>query len=150
MTTQNSIDDFLTQKKLTLIGISRSGKKFGNMIFKELKSKGYKIFPINPNVENIQGERCYPSLKALPEQVGGVIVVVPPVQTEKVVHDIASAGIKQVWMQQGSESKSAIQFCKENGISVVEGECILMFVKPVKLFHRMHRGIWKLLGKYPK
>jgi hypothetical protein len=150
MTTQNSIDDFLAQKKLALIGISRSGKKFGNIIFKELKSKGYKIFPINPNVENIQGERCYPSLKALPEQVGGVIVVVPPVQTEKVVHDIVSAGIKQVWMQQGSESKSAIQFCKENGISVVEGECILMFVKPVKLFHRMHRGIWKLLGKYPK
>jgi len=150
MTTQNSIDDFLAQKKLALIGISRSGKKFGNIIFKELKSKGYKIFPINPNVENIQGERCYPSLKALPEQVGGVIVVVPPVQTEKVVHDIVSAGIKQVWMQQGSESKSAIQFCKKNGISVVEGECILMFVKPVKLFHRMHRGIWKLLGKYPK
>ena len=150
MTSQNSINEFLAQKKLALIGISRSGKKFGNMIFKELKSKGYHVFPINPNVESIQNERCYPSLKALPEQVGGVIVVVPPVQTEKIVYDVASAGIKQVWMQQGSESKSAIQFCKENGISVVEGECILMFVKPVKLFHRMHRGIWKLLGKYPK
>lgn len=150
MTTQKSINDFLVQKKLALIGISRSGKKFGNMIFKELKSKGYQIFPINPNVETIQGEHCYPSLKALTERVGGVIVVVPPVQTEKIVYDVASAGIKQVWMQQGSESKSAIQFCKENGISVVEGECILMFAKPIKFFHRMHRGIWKLLGKYPK
>jgi hypothetical protein len=150
MTSQNSINEFLAQKKLALIGISRSGKKFGNMIFKELKSKGYHVFPINPNVESIQNERCYPSLKALPEQVGGVIVVVPPVQTEKIVQDLASAEIKHIWMQQGSESKSAIQFCKENGISVVEGECILMFAKPIKIFHRMHRGIWKLLGKYPK
>lgn len=53
-------------------------------------------------------------------------------------------------MQQGSESQAAIDFCKENKIDYVSGECIMMFSEPVQSIHRFHRGIWKLIGKYPK
>ena len=60
------------------------------------------------------------------------------------------AGIKKIWMQQGSESPKAIKFCKENGIELVEGECIMMFSEPVKSIHKFHRGLNKLFGKYPK
>ncbi len=150
MASKTAIKDFLTQSRLAIVGVSRGGRKFGNIALKELKAKGYHMVPINPHVESIAGERCYSSLNALPEPVDGVVVVVPPSETERVVRDAAQAGIQHVWMQQGSESENAIQFCKEQGINVIYGECILMFAEPTGLHHRIHRGLWGLLGKLPK
>ncbi|MBZ5544903.1 MAG: CoA-binding protein [Acidobacteriia bacterium] len=150
MTSKAVVTDFVSQKKLAVVGVSRQGKKFGNMAFRELKAKGYKLLPVHPQAETIEGERCYPSLAALPEPVDGVLVVVPPAETEKVVREAAAAGIKRVWMQQGAESPAAIKFCEDNGLSAVHGECILMFAEPAAWFHRAHRWVWKLLGKLPK
>jgi predicted CoA-binding protein len=115
-----------------------------------LISKGYRTFAVNPRAETVGGKRCYPSLTELPEPVDGVVCVVPPEETEKVVHEMAEIGIARVWMQQGAESEDAIRFCEQRGIGVVAGECILMFSEPVEFFHRFHRWIWGLLGKLPK
>jgi predicted CoA-binding protein len=150
MTSKAAVRDFLAQRSLAIVGVSRKKAKFGNMAFKELKRKGYRLFPVHPQAEAIAGERCYPALTALPEPVDGVLAVVPPAQTEQVVRDAAAAGIKRVWMQQGAESPPAIKFCEENGISVVHGECILMFAEPAAWFHRAHRWLWGLLGKLPQ
>ena len=150
MTSKLAVQDFVAQRKLAIVGISRKRAKFGNMAFKELRKKGYKLFPVHPEAESIEGERCYPALNSLPEPVDGVLVIVPPAQTEQVVRDAAAAGIKRVWMQQGAESPAAIKFCEENGISAVHGECILMFAEPAAFYHRAHRWVWKLLGKLPK
>jgi predicted CoA-binding protein len=150
MTTQSAVRDFLSQKTLALIGASRSGKGFGNAVLKELKAKGYKVYPVHPQAESLEGERCYSSLTALPEKVGGVVVVVPPNETEKVVKEAKAAGIERIWIQQGAESPEAIRFCEESGMSAVHGECILMFAEPVGTFHKLHRWVWKLLGKLPK
>ncbi len=78
------------------------------------------------------------------------MLVVPPAETEKVVHEAAEVGIRRVWMQQGAESGVAIRFCEEHGIDVVHGECILMFAEPAEFYHRMHRWVWGLLGKLPE
>jgi len=150
MTTRAAIDDFISQKTLAVVGVSRSGKKFGNAASRELRAKGYRLFPVHPTAESIDGESCYTSLAELPEPVGGVLVVVPPTETEKVVRDAAAAGIRRIWMQQGAQSAAAIKFCEEQGLSVVHGECILMFAEPVQGGHRFHRWIWRLLGKLPK
>jgi predicted CoA-binding protein len=150
MTSKAIVADFVSQRNLAVVGVSRQGKKFGNMAFRELKAKGYKLLPVHPQAEAIEGERCYPSLTALPEPVGGVLVVVPPAETEKVVREAAAAGITRIWMQQGAESAEAIKFCQENGLNAVHGECILMFAEPAAWFHRAHRWIWRLLGKLPK
>ncbi len=150
MAKKSLVEMFLTQSTLAIVGVSRNDKKFGNVIYKELSAKGYKILPVNPNAKRIGEIRCYPSLKALPEPVDGLIIVVPPAQTEQVVQDAAAVGIKRVWMQQGSQSKKSMEFCEKNGISVVAGECILMFAEPAAFFHRLHRSIWKLIGKLPK
>lgn len=85
----------------------------------------------------------------MPAQADGVLVVVPPSATEQVVRDAAAAGIHRVWMQQGSESEQAIRFCKEHGMNVVHGECILMFAEPAATVHRFHKWVWKVLGKLP-
>lgn len=150
MATQSVIRDFLTQKTLALVGASRSGKGFGNAVLKELKAKGYKLYPVHPQAESLEGERCYPTLASLPVKVGGVVVVVPPAETAKVVKEAREAGIQKVWMQQGAESAEAIRFCEENGMSVVHGECLLMFAEPVGSLHKLHRWVWKILGKLPK
>jgi predicted CoA-binding protein len=150
MTTRADVDDFLAEQTLAVVGVSRSGKGFGTSAFRALKSKGYRLFPVHPEAEQVEGERSYPSLKALPEPVGGVLVVVPPQQTEKVVRDAAEAGIRRIWIQQGAESDAAIRFCQQQGLSVVSGHCILMFAEPVDSFHRFHRWIWRVLGKAPK
>ena len=143
------VEDFISQKALAIVGVSRGGQKFGNMAYRELKGKGYQLYPIHPSAETLEGDRAYPDFKSLPEKVGGVLVIVPPGQTEKVVREAAETGILRVWMQQGSESKAAIQFCKENGIAEVYGECILMFAGK-SFFHKPHRWVWGLLGKLPK
>jgi predicted CoA-binding protein len=150
MITQTAVEDFVAQRTLALVGVSRSGKKFGNMALKALKQKGYRVFPVHPHAEQIEGERCYPSLLALPEQVEAVLVVVPPGETERVVREAAAARIPRVWLQQGAESQDAIRFCEEHGLSVIHGECILMFAQPVVSFHRFHRWVWKALGKLPR
>jgi predicted CoA-binding protein len=150
MTTKAVVNDFLSQRSLAVVGVSRGGKKFGNTAYKELKAKGYRLFPVHPNAESIEGDRCYPNLGALPEPVGGVLIVVPPAQTEQVVREVAAADIRRIWMQQGAESEAAIRFCEENGVSAVHGECVLMFAEPAAFYHRMHRWLWGLLGKLPR
>lgn len=150
MTSQAVLEEFLAQRVLAVVGVSRDSKKFGNRVYKDLSRKGYRTFAVNPNTNAIGDSPCYPSLKDLPERVDGVVFVVPPEETEKMVKDAAGMGIRRVWMQQGSESQDAIRFCEENDISVVAGECILMFAEPAEFFHRVHRWAWGVLGKLPK
>lgn len=150
MTALTSVESFLAQKRLAVVGVSQSGKGFGVEAFKILGKKGYDLVPIHPTASSINGTQAYPSLAQLPEPVGGVLVVVPPEQTEKVVEQAAEAGIQHLWMQQGSASEKAIKYCKEKGIDVVHGECILMFADPGSFPHNVHRWIWGAIGKLPK
>ena len=151
MITKAMIDDFLAQRTLAIVGVSRTNKnKFGNGAFKDLKEKGYKMYIVHPSGEVIEGQKSYTSFKDLPEPVGGVLVVVPPVQGVKVVSEAHEAGIKRIWLQQGAESKDAIQFCQDNDMSVVYGKCIMMFAQPMKFFHKPHRWVMGVLGQLPK
>jgi hypothetical protein len=149
VTAKATIESFLAKKTLALAGVSRSGKGFGNAVLGDLTGKGYEILPVHPEAETLGGVRCYPSLADLPKAVGGLVLVVPPEQTEKLVQEAREAGIARVWMQQGSESAQAISYCREHGIDAVHGECIMMFAEP-RGIHRFHRWLWGLLGKLPK
>ncbi len=149
MTTMAGVTEFLEQKTLAVIGVSRSKKKFSNTVYKALKTKGYQLFPVNPYVDRIDGEPCFPDIQSIPSKVEGIVIVVPPNQTEKAVKEAAAAGIKHVWIQQGAESPGAINFCRNNGINVIHNHCILMFADP-SLPHKCHRYLWKVLGKLPK
>ena len=150
MSSKATIEEFLAQPVLAVVGVSRDSKKFGSKVYNDLRRKGYQTFAVNPNVHVIGDSPCYPSLQALPKRVDGVVFVVPPGETEKMVQEVAEVGIRRVWMQQGSESQDAIRFCEENNISVVAGESILMFAEPAEFYHRVHRWAWGVLGKLPK
>jgi len=149
MNSKKNVEEFLAQKKIAVVGVSRKKTKFGNAIYKELKQKGYQVFPINPNMQSFEGDNCYPDLLSLPEKVDGVVINVPPTQTEKVVKEVNDIGIKKVWLQQGSQSEAAIKYCEENGIDCVSNECILMFAQPSAFIHRAHKWVWSVFGKLP-
>ena len=150
MTTRRTVDEFMEQKNLALVGASSGGKKFGNTILREMSKKGYSMHPVHPTARNIDGRPCRSRLADLPEEVTGLILAVPPEQTERVVKEIASTNIRHVWMQQGAQSERAVRICDELGVSCVAGECMLMFAEPVRSLHAFHRWIWKVLGKLPE
>ncbi len=150
MASQQAVKDFLAQRTLALVGLSRSGQAFSNSVYTDLKAKGYRLFPVNPNAESIGGEKCYPSVAALPEKVGGAIFFTPSMETEKAVREAVAAGVKHIWLQQGAESSAAIRVCQENNVSYISGECIMMFAEPVAFLHKPHRWLWGLMGKLPR
>jgi predicted CoA-binding protein len=150
MTSKKLVEEFLAQKKIAVVGVSRKKTKFGNAILKELKQKGYKVYPINPHIDFYEGEICYPDIYSLPEKVDAVVFNVSPNQTEKVLNEVKETGIKKVWFQQGSQSDQAVIFCEENGIDCISNECILMYAKPSAFIHRAHKWVWGVIGKLPQ
>lgn len=150
MNSKKSVDEFLAQKNIAVAGVSRNIKKFGNVIYRELKKKGYNVFAVNPNINEFEGEKCYPNLADVPVKPDAVLINVPPKSALKVLEDANTTGIKRVWLQQGSQSDEAVKYCKENEIECVSNECILMFAEPEAFMHKFHRWIWGVAGKLPK
>lgn len=121
------IREFLDKKNVfAVIGASRNPKKYGHQVYTDLRNAGYKVYPVNPNTNEILGDKCYPNLEVLPVKPDVADLVVPPKVTEQAVETCKKLGIKKVWMQPGSESETAINFCRENGIDVVHGICVMV------------------------
>ncbi len=150
MNTRRDIDDFISQKTLAIVGISRAPHSFGSNATKELRKKGYKLFLVNPNADNLEGEICYPRVGAIPEKVGGALFLTPPEVTAMAAKEAVEAGVLHLWIQQGAESKEALAFCNDNKLHAVSGHCILMFAEPVTSFHKFHRFFRNLFGGLPK
>jgi uncharacterized protein len=149
MATLKQINDFLDSQPIALVGVSRNPKKFGYAVFKELKEKGMKLVPVNPIADQIMGEKSYPSVKALPADVNGIIIFTKKDKTASVVRDAKERGINQIWIQQMADSKEALDELRDSGINFITGECILMHYKPDSI-HKFHRGLKKFFGRFPK
>ncbi len=150
MITKKAVEDFFDRKKIAVVGVSRNGKKTGNAIYNDLQAKGCHAFAVNPHAEKIGDIEFYPNLHSIPEKIDGVVLAVPPAVTDQVVREAHELGIKHIWMQLGSESQSAIDFCRENGINVIHNLCIFMFAEPVESFHKVHKWFLKIFGRLPK
>ncbi|MBE0520378.1 CoA-binding protein [Candidatus Bathyarchaeota archaeon] len=121
------IKEFLDKKNVfAVVGASRNPKKYGHQVYKDLRNAGYRVYPVNPNTNEVLGDKCYPSIEALSVKPDVADLVVPPKVTEQVVKTCKRLGIKKVWMQPGSESETAINFCRENEIDVVHGVCVMV------------------------
>jgi uncharacterized protein len=149
MTTLKQIDEFLGSQPIAMVGVSRNPKKFGYTAFKELKEKGMNILPVNPAADEIQGTRAYRSIKTLPSEVKGVIILTKKEETLSVVKDAKEKGIKQIWIQQMADSKEALDELKGTDVNFITGECILMHYKPHSI-HKFHGSLKKFFGRFPK
>jgi predicted CoA-binding protein len=148
MTSRHAVDAFLAQPAIAVVGASRSGKKFGNIACRELRAKGYRVYPVHWSGATIDGVHSYERLTALPGCVKAALIVVPPLQARDVVRDAAAAGIEHVWLQQGAESPEVLELCRELGLNVVSGECILMFAHPTGI-HKVHQVINRIMRRLP-
>lgn len=144
---RETIDTILSSKEVAIAGVSRNPKKFGNIVNKTLKEKGFKTFPINPNTDTIDGEPCYKSIAELPKDVKNLIILLKPKEVEAAVNQSIQKGISRIWLQQGSENTSAIENAKNAGVEMVTKKCILMYANPTG-FHKFHARLNKLFGKY--
>jgi len=142
-----AINDFIYGKRIAVVGVSRNEKKFGNAVYTELKQRGYQVFAVNPSINEIAGDPCYPSLKALQGKIDGAVVCVSSSKGETVLREAAELGLRNVWLQQGAESPQLIKLGSELGLNMVSRKCILMYAPPVRSFHIFHRVIAKLFGQ---
>jgi len=142
-----SIDAFSQFRRLAVVGVSRARRKYGNYAYRELKARGLDVMAVHPEMTSVQGDACFKSLAELPRPVDGVLVCVRPEKVPEVLRQAAAAGIRRAWLQQGAESDAAAKLAAQLGIDLVQGECILMHASPVRGFHRLHRGLWRLLGR---
>jgi uncharacterized protein len=149
MNTLKQINQFLENQPIAMVGVSRNPKKFGYAAFKELKEKGMKIIPVNPEADEIMGEKSYRNVGALPEDVKGIIVMTKKNQTASVVKEALAKGIKEIWIQQMADSKEAISELKGSDINYITGQCILMHYKPHSI-HKFHGNLKKFFGMFPK
>ncbi|MBM4423533.1 MAG: CoA-binding protein [Chloroflexi bacterium] len=154
------VKDFLAQKRIAVVGVSRK-EGAANLNYRKFKKAGYTVFAVNPNIETFDGDPCYRDLKSLPEKVDGVFIVTRPALTEKVVRERAELGLQRVWMhcvlgstptvakdaaaKIGSASPEAVRLCRENGIAVIPGGCVSMFLEP-DFGHACMRGMLRMAG----
>ena len=150
----NLIQDFLAQKRIAIVGVTRDEKGWGRTLYDEFKKRGYDTYAVNPNAQGIEGIQCYASLRELPMKPDGALLAVPPQVTDQVVREVAALGIPRVWMHKGAGpgavSESAIQFCKERNIATVYGVCPFMYLQPQAFGHKMHHTVIKWFGGLPK
>jgi len=127
MASEERIKAFLEKRNVfAVVGASRDPQKYGYQVYRDLKNAGYKVYPVNPNAQEVLGDKCYPSLEELPERPDVVVVVVPPRVTEQIVKACKELGIRKVWMQPGSESEEAVRYCEENGLEVIYNTRIMV------------------------
>ena len=153
-TLQEAVDDFLSQKRFAVAGVSRSGNEAANAIFRKLRDAGYEVYPTNPKAEEVEGVPCYPDLKSIPDGIDGVVIATHPEITEQVVRESVEIGVKRLWLHrsfgQGSLSEAAVNLARENNITIIPGGCPMMFVEPIDFGHKCIRWFTGLTGNLPK
>jgi len=148
-----TIEHFLAQKRIAMVGISREPHSFSAALFEELCRRGYDVIPVNPHTPNVLGRRCFARLQDIQPRVEAALLMTSPAITDTVVADCAAAGVRLVWMYRaagkGAVSPKAISFCQDRGIEVVPGQCPFMFLPAAGGIHRLHGFVRKITGRYP-
>jgi predicted CoA-binding protein len=153
-TTMKQVEDFLALKRIACVGVSRDPRHFNTMLWQEFRRRRYDAVPVNPNATEIDGQKCYASVKDIKPPVDGVLIMTPSRLTDAVVRDAAEAGVKHVWFyggaMPGAVTPSAEAFATEKGMDVVKGLCPYMFFPGSGAMHAPHRFWKKLTRTYPR
>ncbi len=140
-------EDFWEHNSFAVVGHSAK-KNFPRLTYRGLKKRRKVVFPIDPSVEAIDGDRAYADLQALPDKVDALVLEVPKEETRDWVARAAEAGIKNVWIHLQRDTPEALALARESGINLRSGTCAVMYLTPGLTYHSIHRWIMKLIGKY--
>ena len=136
--------EFLAQPRIAVTGVSRNPQGHGaNVVYTRLRDRGYQVFAVNPNADTVEGDPSYPDLAAIPGGVGAVVIATRPEAAEGTMRECAALGIRQAWMHRGfgggSVCDEATVYGREQGITVIDGGCPLMFGPTADVGHKVMR-----------
>ena len=115
-----------TDTSIAVIGATDSPGKYGGRIYRDLKRKGYRVWPVNPNRETVDGDPAYADLASVPDEIDLVDVVVPPDVGMTIVDQMSRLGLDLVWLQPGAESQVLIGRAEAAGLDVIHNRCIMV------------------------
>jgi uncharacterized protein len=147
--------DFLACRRVAVTGVSRTpGEHGGNVVYQRLRDRGYEVFAVNPNADEVEGDRAYHSLAEVPGGVDAVVIATRPEIAEQTMRECVELGIRRVWMHRGpgagSVSEAAAELGRSNGITVIDGGCPCMFGPTADIGHRIMRPVLTLAGNVPR
>jgi hypothetical protein len=156
ISTKTAALDFLDQQRIAVAGVSRSsgGAHGGNIVYQRLRDRGYNVFAVNPNADEVEGDPCFDRVTDIPDGVGAVVIATNPVDSTQVMQGCIDAGVTRVWMHRsmgsGSVSADATTLGRENGVTVIDGGCPLMYGKASDFGHRIMGTVLRITGVVPK
>ena len=147
--------EFLAAKRVAVTGVSRTPENHGgNIVYKRLRDRGYEVFAVNPNADEVEGDHCYHDLRSIPGGVEAVVIATRPEVAEGTMRECAELGVKHVWMHRlmgaGSVSEAATEYGRQQGITVIDGGCPLMFPPTSDGGHQVMRWMSTLSGNTPR
>jgi predicted CoA-binding protein len=153
-TMKEMVSDFLAQKRIAVVGVSRDGASPANGIYKKLKAEGHTVYAINPNAQTLEGDPAYPDVKSTPDKLDGVVIVTTPDVTETVVHQCVEANVPRIWIHNSfthgsSLSESAVSFAREHNVKVIAAGCPMMYGEKADIFHKGMCWFMRVTGKIP-
>ena len=113
-------------RTLAVVGLSDDPTRPSHSVSAYMQHHGYRILPVNPGIAHVLGERCYPSLRHLPEHPDVVNVFRLPRYIPAIVDDMIDLGFENLWVQLGIINQPAAIKAQEAGICVVMDRCILI------------------------
>jgi predicted CoA-binding protein len=154
LTITQAASEFLANKRIAVTGVSRTpGSHGSNVVYQRLRDRGYQVFAVNPNADQVEGDKSYHSLKEIPGGVDGVVIGTRPQIAEETMRECAELGITRVWMHRGpgagSVSSAATEFGRSHGITVIDGGCPLMFEPTADFGHKVMKLIFTMSGNVP-
>ena len=138
---------FFQKSSFAFVGHS-AAKPFPALSFGHAKRLGKQVFPIDPSVPHIAGEKTFTDFASLPGKVEAAVLEVPREETARWVGLAADAGIKSVWIHMNRETPEALALAKERGVEVFTGSCAVMYLVKGPSYHSVHKWVNKLAGKY--
>lgn len=147
--------EFLANKRIAVTGVSRTPENHGsNVVYRRLRERDYEVFAVNPNAEEVEGDKAYPDLGSIPGGVDAVVIGTRPETAATTMQECAELGISQVWMHrafgQGSVSDTAAAFGREKGITVIDGGCPCMFDPAADTGHKVMKTMLTFTGNVPR
>jgi len=122
------LDQLKNARTIAFVGLSDNSERHSNIVAKYFQKKGYRIIPVNPNVQEVLGEKSYPDLLSIPKDIHIDIVDIFRKPTEVIHHMqevVERGGIRTVWLAEGAHSQEAVDFAEDYGLSMVTNFCIM-------------------------
>ncbi len=140
-TIKEAADTFLASRRIAVTGVSRDGGHGSNVVYERLRDRGYEVFAVNPNTDEVMGDRSYHSLSEIDGGVEAVVIGTSPAHAQETMEECAELGITQTWMHRsfggGSVDSAAAEWGRRHGITVIDGGCPLMYGPTSDIGHRI-------------